>query len=59
MRSDAYIIITCDNCGYEVHITLTPLASGAYDERHVDMELERLGWNVDNDLCEDCKFIRV
>lgn len=54
MRSDAWITVTCDECGAAEEIALTATAKG-YDERNVDDELESLGWTVgDRDLCEDC-----
>jgi len=59
MRTDAYIEVTCDNCGECIQVPLTAIARGGYDERYVDAELESMGWNVDNDLCPDCKNLKV
>jgi hypothetical protein len=56
MRSDAFIVVTCDQCRGAVEIQLTTTARG-YDERNIDDELTSLGWSVegDQDLCEECK----
>jgi len=59
MRTDAYIEVTCDCCGETIHVQLTAIARGGYDERYVDAELEGMGWNVDNDLCPLCSDLKV
>lgn len=59
MRSDAYIRVTCNNCNEDIEIELCATSRGGYDERYVDAYLEREGWNCDNDLCPECKNLRV
>ena len=69
MRSKPYILVTCDNCYDAIEIELTALAEGnynvfllagcGYDDRRVNIELERNDWNSDNDLCPICKRLRV
>lgn len=57
MRSNAFIVVTCDGCGEDVEIQLTALArSGSYDERNVSRQLKSMGWtnNGDEDYCESC-----
>lgn len=57
MRSDAYITVTCDECG-DVHeeIQICAIAGGGWDERNVDAHLRDLGWFLEggNDICPDC-----
>lgn len=54
-RTDAFIFVACDRCGQMVEVQCTALAGGAWDERNVDAELRRMGWDtVDGDLCETC-----
>ena len=57
MRSDATVTVECDTCAccLEV-ITLTSIAGGGYDERHLDSKLANLGWKVGEgkDVCPDC-----
>ena len=57
MRSDAYVIVTCDRCGTEEQIQLTALAhSGSWGERNVSAALDLLGWvtDGDKDICDTC-----
>jgi len=56
MRSNAYIIVTCDNCGEYIEVFLTPIARSGYDDRGVDTWLVAQGWRVDDgeDICESC-----
>ena len=56
MRSDAFIIVTCDMCHCEEQVQLTATAGG-YDERHVDAELRRMGWDTSDgmDVCPECQ----
>lgn len=56
MRSDAYIMVTCDGCDDVVEVQLVATARGGYDDRNVNGELEAQGWTVDGDrdLCEAC-----
>ena len=55
MISDAYVMVTCDNCSESQEVELTALGSrGSWDERGVKRHLERDGWQVDPDLCELC-----
>jgi hypothetical protein len=56
-RTDAYVRVTCDECGEEDEIELWPLARrGNWDERGVDAQLEAWGWVKDGekDICEIC-----
>jgi len=59
MRSDAYIDVTCDNCGECTQVPLTATASGGGTGFYVDAKLESIGWNTDNDLCPACKELKV
>ena len=57
MISDAYVTVTCDECGESEEIALTALASrGEYDMRNVPGELEREGWLTygDRHVCVSC-----
>jgi len=59
MQSNAYITVTCDTCGSEEDVELTPLArSGSWDERGVAGYLKTYGWITDDnlDFCsEECQ----
>ncbi len=50
--SDPVIRAECDEsgCGNFEEMGLTALARGAYDERHIVSQLERLRWTVDGDV---------
>lgn len=56
MRSEAFIIVTCDRCGAEEQVHLTSLARDGWDERYVDAYLDGLGWVQvnDEDVCDTC-----
>jgi len=57
MISDAYVTVTCDECGADEDIELTALAlHNAYDMRNVRPELARLGWaeRDGKDICPGC-----
>jgi len=58
MRSvSAYIKVTCERCGKEEDVKLTPIGAGsetAYSERHVEGELRDMGWDSENDICPNC-----
>jgi len=58
MVSDAYVRVTCDNCGAEEEIQLTATAHG-WDDRNIDRAIERIGWKLTDDdkdehKCSDC-----
>lgn len=55
-RSDAFITVECDSCGYSDQYELCALAGGGWDERDIDRKLRRQGWEVKDgkDLCSDC-----
>jgi len=38
------VSVTCDYCGDEDSLPLTPLAGGCYDERNIKGDLETRGW---------------
>jgi hypothetical protein len=53
------ISVTCDSkrgCQYEEILELTSLAGGGWDDRNVERELKRAGWQIDGDtyICPDC-----
>ena len=55
MISDAYVEVTCDECSeFEQH-QLTATGRG-YDDRNLERQLEREGWEVNGDetICPDC-----
>lgn len=56
MRSDAFILVTCDGCGGEIEIQLVATARGGYDDRNVDGELADQGWSTSGnmDFCDEC-----
>ena len=59
MISDAYVRVTCDECGDETEVELTALAGrGQYDMRYVINTLIRDGWQAekgsDRTICEGC-----
>ena len=57
LSENVYAIATCDTCGREDRIPLTPIAGGLYDKRDVIGELEGMGWKAsskDEHLCPDC-----
>ena len=56
MRSDAYILVTCDICKCSEEIQLTATARGGYDERDVDAQLQNMGWDISDgmDVCAEC-----
>lgn len=60
MRSNAYIRVTCDECGDEVEIELTGLSRGSYDERNVEPVLDGWNWQVidGKDFCAECVLNR-
>lgn len=57
MKSDAYIIVTCDSCRTSLEIELTALASRGWDDRNVNTELAREGWECaeGRDICPECR----
>ena len=56
MINDPTITASCDGCGDEEEMELTPLAGGSWDDRNVKRTLEKRGWVFDGDkcYCEDC-----
>jgi hypothetical protein len=55
-RSDAYINVTCDKCGYLEEVELTAIARKGWDERNVKSSLKNHGWfcGDDQEVCESC-----
>lgn len=55
MISDAYVNVSCDDCGFEIKVELTATARG-YDERNVDQEIRDKGWTIERGYhyCADC-----
>ena len=54
-RSDAFITVTCDKCGYCETYDLCAIACNGWDERHISSRLKKDGWNIEGqDLCESC-----
>ena len=58
-KTDACIMVECDNCHETTEIFLTALAGGAWDERNVARKLEHEGWVTDPHddnlhLCPSC-----
>ncbi len=56
MRSDAYIVVTCEKCSYSENIELCACVRHSWDERDVDTKLKNGGWKISDgsDLCETC-----
>lgn len=55
MRGEPMIEVCCDKCGSVEMMGMTALARGAYDERYLDHELERMGWKTGSeDICPEC-----
>ena len=55
MRGEPMIEVCCDKCGAVEMMGMTALARGAYDERYLDQELERMGWTTGaEDICPEC-----
>jgi hypothetical protein len=57
MSTYAYLEVTCENCGKIICIRLATKEMGS--RVHEDFQLGHLGWNVDHDLCPDCKYLKV
>jgi hypothetical protein len=59
-RTDAFIYVNCDGTGCDMceEVQLTALAGGAWDERDVSRELERMGWVVagSKEYCDGCAW---
>jgi RNase P subunit RPR2 len=55
--SDAYVVVTCDKCGEHLTLNLTAIARGGWDERYVQAELKRDGWECDGErhICPEHK----
>ena len=57
MILDPRVEVECDECGHFESFGLTPLARGAWDDRDLEKQIERLGWKSiggDEYLCYDC-----
>lgn len=57
MMSDCLVKLTCDLCGHEEDFEMTALAGGGYDDRGVQDQSERMGWEwvgLDIHWCETC-----
>lgn len=56
--SDAFVYVSCDDCGAGEEVELTPLAGRGWDDRNVAKYLLRTGWGVNEDegtyYCQDC-----
>jgi hypothetical protein len=54
MRSDAFIIVSCEACRSDLEIQLTALSRNAWDERDVKERLRREGWDPEREICDGC-----
>lgn len=54
--SDAYVTVTCDNCGGFEEIMLTATARRGWDDRSVEIEIENMNWVIvgDHQYCSSC-----
>jgi hypothetical protein len=50
------VVVDCDKCGTSEIMDLTPIAGRAWDARHLEKQLKRLGWTVvdEDDICAEC-----
>lgn len=51
--------IECDHCGNREELSMTPLARGSWDNRHIKGKLEDAGWITHGDrhyCCDDCEL---
>jgi hypothetical protein len=59
MISVGYVKISCDKCGEENEVEMTPLArEGNYDTRNIKGWLQRNGYKTigrDEHICADCQ----
>jgi hypothetical protein len=55
-RSNAYITITCDGCGFETELEATELVDGILVERDIDRDLTSAGWVITGggEICTVC-----
>ena len=57
MKGEPQTPVVCDRCDYEEYFDMTPLAGGAYDNRSLDIWLQRAGWHLSEDgedVCPEC-----
>jgi hypothetical protein len=60
MRTDVFIVVTCDRCDGTTGVPLIATANGTYTDRGVTGELRLQGWTTDGsaDYCEECSAER-
>ena len=56
MRSNAYIIVSCDTCDNSTEVQLTATTSG-WDDRGMNRKLQQEGWTTgeNGDSCDECQ----